>query len=346
MDWSVDEDGAINFNPRIEEIIVLQNDDDNDIASSPLRACLCFDNIPNCTTTKHTIDVYPGQTVTLNTVAVGQRFGTVTTFMTIDFMKSSGVNKNQGTITDSQYVQTAHKSCTPLNYTIMSPNKREQFVIRPTGSEVNPRFEQELLDEYPQLGTLFEQLSITLTIKECPPAFPFDKNLHTCTCLPSLGWLGLGCDIINFRILRNKDQWISIAHNYSKVEENSALIVHQHCPFDYCREDKKSPSVQVEEGDRQCAYNRRGILCGGCQVGFSNILGSSKCKRYSNLMLLAVIPVVLVAGILLILFLMGLDLTVSSGTINGLILYMPTSLKPNMPYSSLHSDQAHSCGSS
>ena len=201
VDWSVNEDGAVNFNPRIKEIIVLQNDDNNDIASSPLRACLCFDNIPNCTTIEHTIDVYPGQTVTLSTVAVGQRFGTVTTFMTIDFMKSSGVNNIQGTITDSQYVQTAHKSCTPLNYTIISPNKREQFVIRSTGSEVNPRFEQELLDEYPQLGTLFEQLSITLTIKECPPAFLFDKNLHTYICLPSLGWLGLGCDLNSFRIL-------------------------------------------------------------------------------------------------------------------------------------------------
>ena len=97
--------------------------------------------------------------------------------------------------------------------------------------------------------------------------------------------------------------------------------MHQHCPFDYCRGDKKSLSVQVEEGDKQYAYNRRGILCGGCQVGFGNILGSSKCKQCSNLMLLVVIPVVLVAGILLILFLMGLDLTVSSGTINGLISY-------------------------
>ena len=136
-----------------------------------------------------------------------------------------------------------------------------------------------------------------------------------------LDWFGLGCDLNRFRILRNKHQWIGIAYNNSKVEENSAIIVHQHCPFDYCREDKKSLSVQVEEGDKQCAYNRRGILCGGCQVGFSNILGSSRCKRCSNLVLVLVIPAVLVAGILLILFLMGLDLTVSNGTINGLILY-------------------------
>ena len=123
VDWLVDEDGTVTFNPSIEEIIVLQDNDD--IASSPLCACLCFDNIPNCTITKYIIDIYPGQTVTLNTVAVGQRFGTVTTFMTVDFAKSSRVNNVQGTIADSQYVQTAYRTgCTPLNYTIMTPSKR------------------------------------------------------------------------------------------------------------------------------------------------------------------------------------------------------------------------------
>ena len=319
VDWSVEKDGAVTFNPKIEEIIILQ--DDEDITSSPLRACLCFDNVPNCNITEHIIDIYPGQTVTVSTVAVGQRFGTVKTFITIDFTNSSGINNIQGTITDSQYVQTAHRSCTPLNYTITTPNKREQFLLRPTDSEVKPIFKQELLNEYLQLGTLFEQLSITFIIKECPLAFPFDKNLHKCTCLSSLDRLGLGCDLSSFKILRNKDQWIGIAYNYSEVEDNSPVIVHQHCPFDYCREDKKSLSVQVEEGDKQCAYNRRGTLCGGCQVGFSNILGSSKCKQCSTLMMLFVIPVVLVAGILLILFLIGLNLTVSNGTINGLILY-------------------------
>ena len=38
VDWLVDEDGAVTFNPSIEEIIVLQDNDD--ITSSPLRACL------------------------------------------------------------------------------------------------------------------------------------------------------------------------------------------------------------------------------------------------------------------------------------------------------------------
>ena len=63
------------------------------------------------------------------------------------------------------------------------------------------------------------------------------------------------------------------------------------------------------------------MLCGGCQVNFSRVLGSSKCKKCSNIMLLAVIPSGLIAGLLLITLLMMLNLTVSVGTVNGLIFY-------------------------
>ena len=77
----------------------------------------------------------------------------------------------------------------------------------------------------------------------------------------------------------------------------------------------------MEDIDKQCAHNRRGTLCGGCQFGFSHVIGSLKYRQCSNLMLLAVIPGVLVAGLLLIMLLMILDLTVSVGTINGLIFY-------------------------
>ena len=70
-----------------------------------------------------------------------------------------------------------------------------------------------------------------------------------------------------------------------------------------------------------CSFNCTGILCGGCQATLSRVLGSSKCKQCSNLMLLAIIPADLVAGLLLIIVLMVLKLTVSVGTINDFIFY-------------------------
>ena len=51
-------------------------------------------------------------------------------------------------------------------------------------------------------------------------------------------------------------------------------------------------------------------------------MGSSRCKMCSNnLSLLAATPIWLLLGIILIIFLMYFNLTISAGTINGLIFY-------------------------
>jgi len=72
--------------------------------------------------------------------------------------------------------------------------------------------------------------------------------------------------------------------------------------------------------DEQCAFNRTGILCGACPEGLSVVLGSSRCLTCSNFYLVLLIPFAL-AGLLLVFFLTVCNLTVSVGTINGLILY-------------------------
>ena len=74
--------------------------------------------------------------------------------------------------------------------------------------------------------------------------------------------------------------------------------------------------------DIQCLYNRTGIRCGSCQEGWSVMLGNSKCSnRCNNVSLFLIIPFVL-DGILLVFIISFLDLTVTVGTINGLLFYM------------------------
>ena len=321
VDWSVDDNqGIITYNPIMSTIINLQGDDD--IASSPLRACLCFDGVPNCTITEYNTSLYPGETFTVDAVVVGQRFGTVSSVITTTNFVT--LSHDQRIVNDSQSVQTVYARCTPLYYTITSSNRREILTIRPIDSEITPRFPQELLDTHPPLALLFEQLFISLTIKYCPLAFPFAEDDRKCTCPLALTSLGLGCDIKTFRILRNKQQWVGLSFNHTtmaKSEDTPSVIAHQHCPFDYCSVDEGSLLIDMSYRDEQCAHNRSGVLCGACKAGLSQVLGSSKCKVCSSLFLLAVIPGTLMAGLLLILFLMTLDLTVSHGTINGLIFY-------------------------
>ena len=73
--------------------------------------------------------------------------------------------------------------------------------------------------------------------------------------------------------------------------------------------------------DIQCANNRSGVLCGGCRDNFSLALGSNRCLHGCSNNSLSLIIAFAAAGIALVFFIKILNLTVSQGTINGLIFY-------------------------
>ena len=72
--------------------------------------------------------------------------------------------------------------------------------------------------------------------------------------------------------------------------------------------------------DKQCAFNRTGIMCGECAEGLSLVFGSSKCVQCCNNYLTLLIAFAF-AGIALVVFILLFNLTVAIGTIHGLILY-------------------------
>ena len=86
----------------------------------------------------------------------------------------------------------------------------------------------------------------------------------------------------------------------------------------YC--NTSTMKVILSDPDEQCMYNRSGILCGQCNPDHSAVLGSSKCKKCSNRWI-SLLVVFVIAGIMLIAFLIFFNLTVSIGTINGLIFF-------------------------
>ena len=62
-------------------------------------------------------------------------------------------------------------------------------------------------------------------------------------------------------------------------------------------------------------------MCSQCEHHLSMVLGSSRCMKCTNLHLVFIITIVLVAGIVLVGLLYLLNLTVTNGTINGIIFY-------------------------
>ena len=192
LDWSIDDNNNVKYKSKVFSYFLSFQDDKHGIASDPTRVCMCVNNIENCNETKWDFEVYPGQTISVNAVAVGQRYGTVITRTRADLKESL----TSGTILSTETIQRVQRSCanSELKYTLRSPNKVEKMSITVLKNTMQtPPFERELLKDYPfELGLLFEQLTITFHLKECPLGFLLHKE---CVCSPSLESHGLTCNI-------------------------------------------------------------------------------------------------------------------------------------------------------
>ena len=161
-------------------------------------------------------------------------------------------------------------------------------------------------------GSNGKPLNISIYMKECPPGFGLQPS-GLCSCDNRLQqYSSVTCDINNQSIATSGGIWVGY------VDNNSGLIIHSHCPNDFCKEGPVS--FTLNSTDLQCAHNRSGLLCGACQEGLSLKLGSAHCDECTNVYLLLFVVFVL-AEIALVMLLLVLRLTVAQGTINGLICY-------------------------
>ena len=309
-----------------QENIVFEVDSENTMTSDPIRICKCTDSIPNCTITEELVELFPGQTLTLEIVAVGHGYSTVKTFVSATFYHQLHHTNNNSNgdawIRGLQKIQDVERRCTLVNYTIFSNNKEEILILSPIENSNIPNLDSSLSKKDHKLTYLFKQFSITLSIKNCPLAFHLDNSGYYCTCLSSFSSHNLKCDNQLLKIIRNQQQWVGLTYTHTIPEEHPGIIAHQHCLYDYCRSDEISLSISMEYKCHQCAFNHSGILCGACKLHFSQVFGSSKCRQYSNnRLILAIFPGTLLAGLALVAFLIVFNLTVLVETINSIIFY-------------------------
>ena len=161
----------------------------------------------------------------------------------------------------------------------------------------------------PNLYKIYEIFYVKLL--PCPIGFVLKNG--TCDCDPTLKDKHIHidtCYIDQSTIRRPDNSWIS------HIQSNYLLC--KNCPMDYCL--PQSSNVNLENPDMQCQFNRTGILCSQCQHSLSMVFGSSRCVHCTNVHLLVSV-IVLVAGIVLVTLLYILNLTVTTGTINGIIFY-------------------------
>ena len=145
----------------------------------------------------------------------------------------------------------------------------------------------------------------------CPIGFSLQNGV--CDCDPILSIITDECYIDYSTIRRPANYWI-VAH----TQTNNTKYLISDCPMDYCL--PYSSSVNLLHPDLQCQFNRTGILCSQCPHTLSMVFASSRCMKCTNVHILITI-IVIVAGIVLVVLLYILNLTVTNGTINGIIFY-------------------------
>ena len=162
---------------------------------------------------------------------------------------------------------------------------------------------------------------VNVIFLECPFGFNLTgvdgaMDLFICQC--DVNPVIINCSIQLQIISKQRFSWVGMY----EVNDDTHLATNSYCPLDYCNpafQDIKSYPDYLDQ-DEQCQYNRTGVLCGSCPEGWSLVLGSSECRECSSVWLLLILPFAL-AGLLLVVVVNFLNLTVTMGTVCGLIFY-------------------------
>ena len=262
------------------------------VSSDPIQVCFCESNKQNCSIRNFNITAIPGINVNIPLATVGNKDGL-----------TKGVIKLTTSDSSSSTVQTdntrLNATCTNVTFNLIAnPSLNTTQVYVTLDSSISGPSS----DVYVKV--------IEVSIKSCPIGYPLLNDV--CSCRSELNTSSITCDINTQIITRNGDMWIGYKN------DSDCLIVYSNCPFDYCNDG--TVHFKITSPDTQCLHNRSGLLCGQCPEGLSLILGSNKCGRCTNNYIALIIPFAL-AGIALVAFIITLNLTVSVGTINGLIFY-------------------------
>ena len=199
----------------------------------------------------------------------------------------------------------------------LGPTQKAQWIGTVCGTMVYQIYGPEmaslklLLSNYPSnTPTVVE-----VTLLPCEPGFTLISNSSTgvmeCSCSEFLTSFGVVCDASDGTVTRNKTNWIGVYKSTHPALASS-------CPMDYCNSAIDKVSL-ASPGDL-CNGGRTGIICGSCHGNHSVIFGSSQCTICSNMWLITLVMFA-VLGALLMAALFFLNLTVTQGTLYGLIFY-------------------------
>ena len=284
------------YSPLMKYLQISRSNRLSSMSSDPIMVCFCdtSSNLPDCSDRipRH-IQTYPGLEINTTIATVGYYGGTSPGVVQVSAQHAKLVHF---------YGQNETIKCFQL-----------QILLQNSSSTT------ALVDIKVEGGLKDWGLSLTVDILECPMGFVEAADQisgqRQCHCIDFLVDNHVQCNVSldPYKFLRSGNSWFAYINN-----TQTCITGTTNCPFDYC--NRSNVSFGIMAPDHQCLGNRTGILCGQCQSHLSIMLGSNRCGTCSNWYLF-LLPVFALAGIVLVAVLMFLNLSVSVGTINGLLFY-------------------------
>ena len=304
------------------------------VSSKAMRVCLCdsYDR-PQCTETERIFNIYPrtiysGEVFTVNVALVGAEFGTTTGEIYAQLLPQKSYSSTH--MLNSFHVLSGPK-CTPISFAVLSNNRYETLYLTSSNislsyygdmEEINDSIRDFNRTSVIPYSLLTAPIFINITLDAgCPRGFTKTANESSCQCYKKLSNINVTCTFVNSEgvLTRGGSNWIGIHDQFS-----SGIVLNSLCSADYCNLSSVSMNLDINNGsqsDLQCVFNRSGSLCGGCKHGYSLAIGSSHCLNCTDDNNVALVLVFATAGPLLYMVIAALDLTITRGSINGLIFY-------------------------
>ena len=315
-------------------VLKLDSLDETAIGSSAYYACTCDPTRPedrklwDCSSGNVTSTVYPGLSVTVGLVALGD-YGFVqkANFTVLSTPETSQVfsiidTKGCESLTFFQVNVPGH------NYTVTANGQSLTLLYRSWLRPLNLRYGGVPTISLKTAKTIFNKTVIVWVNAECPTGFQLSPSTNgtACYCNQLLSNHHFQCTIIA-RGLTAEITYKSSTNNYWMGYWGQQLVFSDHCPSHYCNTVNSTISttgLTMEDINTtiQCDpnSNRQGLLCSQCTTGTSSQFGSFRCTQCTFAGLLLV-PLGAIAGIVLIVFLFLFNFTVLQGDIIGIAFY-------------------------
>ena len=284
--------------------------------SDPVRVCHCVSEynstVPDCTHSPSTLHVIKGyhSILTIKLAAVDHVNRKVNATII------SSLERRKGHLGEGQQKQVIGATCTKLNFSVISPIQDYDHLILYADGPCK------------DLGISALRICIKFDPCNCPTGFEPESEIRDrCICRCHRVLINIfpyiECNSKTLLVGRNHDFWLST----TKKAVVQYFLTYKQCPSDYCHSSSTSVFINLNTShgsDAQCAFNRTGVLCGSCEPNLTLSLGSSCCIECPHLwpaLTIAILVGAFLAGLALVAIILVLNLTVASGTLNGVIFY-------------------------